>query len=177
MTEIPKDVHDKAQEPMAWFQHDANAQRDIKCQRLLMRRGNEGYGAYWRLCELLASTKHHSIAVDTDEDWLILAGAIGMRSMGAFDETVSIAETQDFIDCLLEIGLLVRDGKGRIESERMCKNALFLASSASTEPRAAGRKRSRKTRKTSRSERMFVLLRIETSAKPSVLGWAKPNNT
>lgn len=24
---------------------------------------------------------------------------------------------------------------------------------------------------------MFVLLRIETSAKPSVLGWAKPNNT
>lgn len=126
MTEIPKDVHDQALEPMAWFQHDANAQRDIKCQRLLMRRGNEGYGAYWRLCELLASTKHHSIAVDTDEDWLILAGAIGMRSMGAFDETVSIAETQDFIDCLLEIGLLVRDGKGRIESERMCKNALFF---------------------------------------------------
>lgn len=126
MTAIPKDVHDQAQEPMAWFQHDANAQRDIKCQRLLMRRGNEGYGAYWRLCELLASTKHHSIAVDTDEDWLILAGAIGMRSMEAFDETVSISETQDFIDCLLEIGLLVRDGKGRIESERMCKNALYF---------------------------------------------------
>lgn len=126
MTAIPKDVHDQAQGPMAWFQHDANAQRDIKCQRLLMRRGNEGYGAYWRLCELLASTKHHSIAVETDEDWLILAGAIGMRSMGAFDETVSIAETQDFIDCLLEIGLLVRDGKGRIKSERMCKNALYF---------------------------------------------------
>nr|DAY79398.1 MAG TPA: hypothetical protein [Caudoviricetes sp.] len=52
-----------------------------------------------------------------------------------------------------------------------------MASSASTEPRAAGRRRSRKTRKTSRSEHMFVLLRIITSAKPSVLGWAKPNNT
>ncbi|RGK64694.1 DUF4373 domain-containing protein [Collinsella sp. TF10-11AT] len=128
MTMIAKEVHDRAQDPMAWFQHDANASLDIKCQRLIMRHGNAAYGTYWRLCELLARTKHHALPVETDEDWLILATQIGLRSSGAFDETLSINQTRDFIDCLLEIGLLVRDGKGRIESERMQRNALYFGS-------------------------------------------------
>lgn len=128
MTMIAKEVNDRAQDPMAWFQHDANASLDIKCQRLIMRHGNAAYGTYWRLCELLARTKHHALPVETDEDWLILATQIGLRSSGAFDETLSINQTRDFVKCLLEIGLLVRDGKGRIESERMQRNALYFGS-------------------------------------------------
>ena len=93
-----------------------------------MRHGNAAYGTYWRLCELLARTKHHALPVETDEDWLILATQIGLRSSGAFDETLSINQTRDFIECLLGIGLLVRDGKGRIESERMQRNALYFGS-------------------------------------------------
>ncbi len=123
---VAKEVHDKAQEPMAWFQHDANAAQDQKCQRLLFRYGNEGYGAWWRLCEILANTTTHSLPVETDEDWLILAEQIGMRKAGAFDEISSVDDCKEFIDCLLEIGLLTRDGKGRIESGRMQKNALYF---------------------------------------------------
>ena len=40
---VAKEVHDKAQDPMAWFQHDSNASQDQKCQRLLFRYGNAGY--------------------------------------------------------------------------------------------------------------------------------------
>ena len=118
-----KDVLDAAAEPMAWFQHDANAAQDSKCQRLLLRLGNAGYGAYWRLCEYLAAEKGHSAAIETDEDWLILAMRLGFNFA---NEDQSIAECQDFIANLLEIGLVVRDGKGRIESARMQRNALFF---------------------------------------------------
>lgn len=121
-----EDVKNKAMEPMAWFQHDSNAAQDQKCQRLLYRYGNAGYGAFWRLCEVLANTTSHSLPVDTDEDWLILAQQIGMRRMGAFDDEVSIDDCKGFIDCLIEIGMLERDGKGRIESARMQRNALYF---------------------------------------------------
>lgn len=121
-----EDVKNKAMEPMAWFQHDSNAAQDQKCQRLLYRYGNAGYGAFWRLCEVLANTTSHSLPVETDEDWLILAQQIGMRRMGAFDDEVSIDDCKGFIDCLIEIGMLERDGKGRIESARMQRNALYF---------------------------------------------------
>lgn len=77
----------------------------------------------WRI---LANTTTHSLPVETDEDWLILAEQIGMRKAGAFDEISSVDDCKDFIGCLLEIGLLTRDGKGRIESARMQKNALYF---------------------------------------------------
>ncbi len=120
------DVKSKAMEPMAWFQHDSNAAQDQKCQRLLYRYGNAGYGAFWRLCEVLANTTSHSLPVETDEDWLILAQQIGMRRMEPFGDAASIEECKDFVDCLIEIGMLERDGKGRIESARMQRNALYF---------------------------------------------------
>ena len=123
---VAKEVHDKAQESMAWFQHDANAAHDQKCQRLLFRYGNAGYGAFWRLCEILANATTHSLSVETNEDWLILAEQIGMRRTGAFDEISSIDDCKEFIGCLLDIGLLSRNGKGRIESARMQRNALYF---------------------------------------------------
>lgn len=123
---VAKEVHDKAQESMAWFQHDANAAQDQKCQRLLFRYGNAGYGAFWRLCEILANATTHSLSVETNEDWLILAEQIGMRRTGAVDEISSIDDCKEFIGCLLDIGLLSRNGKGRIESARMQRNALYF---------------------------------------------------
>ena len=75
-----------AQEPMAFFSHDANASQDVKCQRLIHRRGYDGYGRWWRLCEYLAATKGHRIAFETEEDELILAGVLGFGQSGAFDE-------------------------------------------------------------------------------------------
>lgn len=129
-----KDVLDAAAEPMAWFQHDVNAAHDSKCQRLLYRHGNAGYGAYWRLCELLAAEKGHSLSVETEEDWLILTMNLGIKAEGAYSNYDSVDECKSFIDCLLEIGLIVRDGKGAIESARMTRNALFFGAQ-----RAAGR--------------------------------------
>lgn len=121
-----RDVLDAAEEPMAWFQHDANAAHDSKCQRLLYRRGNAGYGAYWRLCELLAAEKGHSLSVETEEDWLILTMNLGIRAEGAYSNYDSVDECKSLIDCLLEIGLIVRNGKGAIESARMTRNSLYF---------------------------------------------------
>lgn len=121
-----KDAAEKAKDPMAWFQHDANAAHDSKCQRLIYRYGNAGYGAYWRLCEYLAAEKGHAISVETDEDWLILATNLGLRREGAFDEMGAAESCKTYIDCLLEIGLIERDGKGHIESARMQRNAMFF---------------------------------------------------
>ena len=139
---VAKEVHDKAQDPMAWFQHDSNAAQDQKCQRLLFRYGNAGYGAFWRLCEILANTTTHSLPVETDEDWLILAEQIGMRKAGAFDEISSVDDCKDFISCLLEIGLLTRDGKAR-----GCRKTLFIsACKGRTEPKAGDLARTSQSR-------------------------------
>lgn len=123
---VAKEVHDKAQDPMAWFQHDSNAAQDQKCQRLLFRYGNAGYGAFWRLCEILANTTMHSLPVETDEDWLILAEQIGMRKAGAFDEISSVDDCKDFIGCLLEIGLLtLRRKRAHRKREDAEKRSVF----------------------------------------------------
>ena len=123
---VAKDANACAQEPMAWFQHDAVASQDQKCQRLLYRYGNEGYGMFWRLVELLASATGHALSLETDEDWLILANQIGIRRGGAFDEVQAVDDCREFVDCLLDIGLLTRDGEGRVESQRLQRNALLF---------------------------------------------------
>lgn len=128
MTIVAKEVHERAQEPMIWFQHDANASQDLKMRRMALKYGNHAKGTFWNLCEILAAAKHHAIPLETHEDWVVLASALEMYLPGPFDEVQSVAECKDFIMYLLEIGLLVRDGKGRIESERMCKNALYFGS-------------------------------------------------
>lgn len=129
-----KNVRDAAAEPMAWFQHDANSSHDSKCQRLLYRYGNAGYGAYWRLCELLAVENGHSISLETDEDWSILTMGLGIKAEGDFIDIDSVEKCKVFIDCLLEIGLLVRNEQGAFESDRMTRNSLYFGAQ-----RAAGR--------------------------------------
>lgn len=124
-----------SQEPMAYFSHDSNAFDDEKCKRLIRRRGWDGYGRWWRLCEYMAAQKGHRIAFETEEDVSILAGVLGFGQTGAFDEYVAIEDCKSFVACLLDIGLLERDEDGRLLSMRMLKNALYFG-----RQRANGRK-------------------------------------
>lgn len=118
-------VNDLATEPMLYFSHDSNASADIKCQRLIMRNGWDGYGRWWRLCEHLAATKGHAVPFATDEDKLILGGILGFGASG-FEAMITIEETTAFISCLLNIGLLVEDENGQLYSPRMVENSLYF---------------------------------------------------
>lgn len=119
-------IRKRAQEPMGFFPHDSNAAQDVKCRRLIRRRGWDGYGRWWRLCEHLAATRGHRLAFDTEEDALILADVLGFGSAGAFDEYVAIEDCKSYVSELLDIGLLERDGDGFLKNSRMEDNALYF---------------------------------------------------
>lgn len=132
---MPSDVATLAQEPMSFFPHDSNASQDIKCQRLIRRRGWDGYGRWWRLCEYLAATKGHRLAFETDEDVLILADVLGFGQGGAFDELMAIDDCKSYVSELLDVGLLTRDPDGFLKNSRMQNNAVYFG-----KQRANGRK-------------------------------------
>lgn len=145
---MPSEVERLAQEPMGFFPHDSNAAQDVKCQRLIHRRGWDGYGRWWRLCEYLAATKGHRLAFETEEDALILAGVLGFGQGGAFDDYVAIEDCKSFVLELLDIGLLESDGDGFLKNSRMQNNAVYFG-----KQRANGRKggRPRKNSVTSKT--------------------------
>lgn len=116
-----------AQEPMAFFKHISNASQTDECQRLLYRRGYDGYGRWWRLCEYLAAIKGHRIKFETDEDVHILARNLGFEQAGAFDEFMAIEDCKSFVSDLLDIKLLERDSDGFLTNSMILKNALYLA--------------------------------------------------
>lgn len=128
-------VDDLAQGSMAYFPHDSNAASDIKCQRLIMRRGYDGYGRWWRMCEHLASIKGHAVPFETHEDKLILGMVLGLNGGGSYDEYITIEETESFIGELLSIGLLTTNQNGELENSRMHENAKYFG-----KKRAAGKK-------------------------------------
>lgn len=127
-------VTELAAEPMMYFPHDSNASADIKCQRLIRRRGYDGYGRWWRLCELMAATKGHSVPFKTEEDKLILGDVLGYK-LNEFEEYLTIEETTAFVNGLLEIGLLQQDENGDLFNERMVENSMYFG-----KQRANGRK-------------------------------------
>lgn len=136
---------------MAWFQHDTHALQDIKCQRLLARWGNEGYGAWWRLCEMLANTTGHALTVDCDEVWEIVAAQIGM--LGTPDDGFSGAEKcKRFVGDLLEIGLLIEGQNHSILSKRMLKNAQFFGAQRANGSKGGRPRKDAKAGENSRSE-------------------------
>lgn len=145
---MPSVVERLAMEPMSFFPHDANASQDVKCQRLIHRRGWDGYGRWWRLCEYLAAISGHRIAFETEEDALILAGVLGFGQSGAFDEFMAIEDCKSFVSELLDIGLLTHDAEGFLKNSRMQNNALYFG-----KQRANGRKggRPRKSTVTSKT--------------------------
>lgn len=124
-----------AQEPMAYFQHYTNVLQDGRFQRLIIRRGYDGYGRWWRLCEYLAAAKGHRIAFETEEDARVLAGFLGFGNGGAFDEYMAIEDCKSFVEELLDIELLERDADGFLINNEILENALYFG-----RQRANGRK-------------------------------------
>ena len=115
-----------ADEPMSFFPHDADAAQDVKCQRLIHRRGWDGYGRWWRLCEYMAAQSGHRIAFETEEDALILAGVLGFGGGAAFDDLIAVEECRSYVSELIDVGLLQRGADGLLENSRMQNNALYF---------------------------------------------------
>lgn len=136
-------IEELASEPMAFFPHDSNASSDIKCRRLIRRLGVEGYGRFWILCEVLASTNGHALSVESEEDLLVIADALHFR-YGSFDEAMVLEDCKTFIDTLLEFGLLQLRDDGKIISKRMSDNSLYFGQQRHN-GRKGGRPRKKKT--------------------------------
>lgn len=116
MAVTAQDVEVAAAEPLAYFSHDADAASDIKCRKLLRRRGVAGYGRWWLLCEHMAKASGHSIQISEEEDAEILAEDLQFES---------IDELMSFLGELADLNLIdfKRFGSGEIWSNRMGRNA------------------------------------------------------
>ena len=91
-----------AARPMAFFPHDADSARDMKCRKLIRREGMAGYGRWWRLCELMAATDGHALEIGTDEDMELYAEELGygtaaelMEQKGKYYRLVEIQSMSD----------------------------------------------------------------------------------
>lgn len=121
---MAKSVSEYAAEPLKYFSHDSNAASDIKCQKLIMRRGYDGYGRWWRLCEYMASIDGHAVPFSCDEEVFILGQVLGFSTYG--DIAPVIVDTTDFVNDLLDLGLVSKDKNGSIFSERMIENSMVF---------------------------------------------------
>lgn len=111
------DIEAAAENPLKYFSHDSHAAEDTQCRRLLRRCGMEGYGRWWRLCELLASEKGHRISVKDAEDEELLAESLffdGTDELGAFLITLS--------DC----GLISMPGDGFISAQMVTDASMYF---------------------------------------------------
>lgn len=108
------EVSREAARPMGFFPHDVTSFDDVKIRKLVRRRGFEGYGMWWRMCELLASNSGHGISVE-GEDGDIWAEAFGLDRAGLLS----------LVSTLEECGL-VTFTDGWVTSERMNRNARYI---------------------------------------------------
>ena len=113
-----QDAMERSCAPMLYFSHDSNAMDDIKCKLLVRRGGFEAYGRWWRLCELLAMGRGHTIHVEDEDEAAILADDLGFDSWEG--------GCRDYIGSLADIGLIDPSmlAEGRVCSKRMMDNAL-----------------------------------------------------
>ena len=118
MAVTEQEAREAGARPLAYFSHDAGAASDLKCRRLVRRLGVEGYGRWWLLCELLASSDWHRVDVGDDEGMELLADSL----MCTVDEAAS------FLATLAEVGLIDAGalGDGIVSSERMLRNAMTV---------------------------------------------------
>lgn len=112
-----REIEKEAARPMKYFSHDSNAAQDIKCRRLLRRLGMEGYGRWWRLCELLAATDGHKLSIETEEDAEIIAEELHLDGH---------QELMQYLQVLVDVGLIQMPGDGYVWSERMLTNAEYF---------------------------------------------------
>lgn len=112
-----REIEAEAARPMKYFSHDSNAAQDIKCRRLLRRLGMEGYGRWWRLCELLAATDGHKLSIEMEEDAEIIAEELHLDGH---------QELMKYLQVLVDVGLIHMPGDGYVWSERMLTNAEYF---------------------------------------------------
>ena len=112
-----REIEKEAAKPMKYFSHDSNAAQDIKCRRLLRRLGMEGYGRWWRLCELLAATDGHKLGIETEEDAEIIAEELHLDGH---------QELMKYLQVLADVGLIQMPGDGYVWSDRMLTNAEYF---------------------------------------------------
>lgn len=121
-----REIQAEAARPMAFFPHDTNASQDIKLELLLDDFGMEGYGRWWRLCELLGAAENHRIEIGDAR----IARVIARNLMCA-----GVDELMAFLVELSDLKLIEMPGDGYISSRRMDRNAEYFG-----KKRAAGRK-------------------------------------
>lgn len=136
-----------SREPMPYFKHDSNAVHDDKCIRLILRRGYDGYGRWWVLCEYLASSTGHRVPFQSEEDAQVLARTLGFCGSGVSDDQIAIEDCKAFIADLVDLQLLKSDGNGNLQSDRLQENAIQLG-----QLRANGRKGGRPRKKATSEE-------------------------
>ena len=67
---------------MKWFKHDADANRDAKLEKVLMKYGAEGYALYWLCLELIAAPIDKAkISFELEHDAEILAHRLKMDTL------------------------------------------------------------------------------------------------
>jgi hypothetical protein len=113
------EVQDASMAPMLFFPHDADSATDERCRRLILRLGYDGYGRWWRLCEMMASTPGHAVPCATEEDRMMLCDELRCDD----------GELSALLGALADFGLVPADvlAGGRIASEGMADGTRLLA--------------------------------------------------
>mgnify|MGYP001571362697 CR=1 FL=1 len=91
-----------------YFKHDSNAHTDLKIKRLVKRYGWQGYGWWWLLIEIMRDQASYSLDY-TEETFDFLSAEMSCSVDGA----------KQFIDVLLDIKLLQRNGNDNLFSKRL----------------------------------------------------------
>lgn len=138
-----REIAECAAGPMAFFPHDSDAAIDGACRKLLRRHGFEGYGRWWRLCELLAGAKGHVLPVSEEDDLMNLAEEFRFVS-GAFGDLQALEDCKHFIEDLVEVGLLRVTEDGGVASDRMDRNATYFGTKRWGGRKGRGVKRKKK---------------------------------
>lgn len=116
--QLERFMEEERGKPLAYFPHDADAFEDDSLYQLWEEEGYEGYGKWWRLCELLADRKGHGYPV---------RGGFGRL---AYDMRLEVEECERFIRRLLALHLLSEEsleGAGMVRSKRMMANDEYAA--------------------------------------------------
>lgn len=81
---------------MQWFKHDANAHRDTKLKKLMMRYGMEGYGLYFYCLELITDSLNvNNMTFKLEDDAEIIAHDTGIHNQ----------EVEQMMRYMVELGL------------------------------------------------------------------------
>ena len=118
--ELTQDIAERSLEPILWFKHNANDHDSHGIRVIEKHYGPAGYGMWWHLCEQLASERGHSIPFASEDDYEILADALGCKDSKKCVSFISELATQGLIDP-------ESLGEGKIMSERISEAATDVA--------------------------------------------------